>query len=266
MGRANGNHVAHAHKAIGKKAVVYNNDLNKLNIGAFSPGLQDAFVTIAACARGGDNISGEIVGIESMLTHHVEISFDDFRKMTNLSMRGDGYLIEMMEKFGKEIASLQYQLILPTKIIGGSLFPLYEIDKVTRTLKVAVSPSLSYILNDTDRNFTEFMVEDHCNLTGKASKTLYRILCQWKGQGYTKWYGIDELKTVFGCTEYTTKNFLCELRKAIKELTDKKSFRNLEMVLKRDGSQKGAPISDVQFKFSKSKYASVIIPKGEKHE
>ena len=249
------------HKKIGKKAVVYNNDLNKLNIGMFSPGLQDVFVTIAACARDGDEIGGQIVGIENMLTHHVEISFDDFRKMTGLSMRGDGYVVEVMEKFGKDIASLQYQLILPTKIIGGSLFPLYEIDKETRTLKVAVSPSLSYILSDTDKNFTEFLVEDHCNLTGKASKTLYRILCQWKCQGYTQWYGIDELKTVFGCIDYDNKNFVRELRKAIKELTDKKAFRNLTMDFKKDRSQKGAPISDIQFKFSKTKYTPVLVAK-----
>ena len=249
----------HVHKTIGKKAVIYNNDLNRLNIGAFSPNLQDVFVTVIACSRDGGEISGEIVGIENMLTNHAEISFDDFTKMTGTTVRGDGYLIEMMEKFSKEIASLQYKLILPTKIIGGSLFPLYEIDKEKRTLKVAVSPSLSYILNDTDKNFTEFMVEDHNKLVGKASKTLYRILNQWKSQGYTCWFTIDNIKDVFGFDSYTTKNLLAELRKAIKELTSKKSFRNLKMELKKEGGKKGAPaVTAIRFTFSRTKYAPVL--------
>ncbi len=163
-----------------------------------------------------------------------------------------------MEKFADQLVCLRYKLVTPEKIIGGSIFPLYEIDKVNRVLKVGVSPSLSYILSDTDRNFTEFMIHDHNKLKGKYTKTLYRILCQWKNAGHTQWFDIEELKEVFGADNYDIKNFIRELKKAIDELSRKGSFKNLKMDFQKDSHKQGSPVKAVKFSFKKSAYAPVI--------
>ncbi len=251
--------ISYIHKRIGKKAAIYNNDLNRLNIGAFPGIVQDVFVTVIACCRSGE----EILKDDLCLTHYTEISFDDFRRMIKCTERGDKNLTQIMERFADQLVGLRYKIINPERIIGGSLFPLYEIDLEKRVLKVTVSPSLSYILNNTDSNFTEFMVEDHTRIKGKNAKTLYRILCQWKQQGHTKWYDVNELKNVFGMDNYDTKNFIRELKKAMAELSQRRAFYNLDIDFKHDNHYKGAPIREIKFTFKKT-FCALVDKKREK--
>ncbi|MEJ7147107.1 replication initiation protein, partial [Staphylococcus capitis] len=48
------------------------------------------------------------------------------------------------------------------------------------------NPDLKFVLNDITRNFTKFELKELTNLKSSYSKTMFRLLKQYKHTGYLK--------------------------------------------------------------------------------
>ena len=64
-----------------------------------------------------------------------------------------------------------------------TLFNYFEFNTDNRTLDVQVAPMFEYIVNKLTANFTVYELAEFTSLKSTYSKTMYRILKQWKTLG-----------------------------------------------------------------------------------
>ncbi len=66
------------------------------------------------------------------------------------------------------------------------LFNHFKIHKTEKYLEISTNPDLKFVLNDIIRNFTKFELKELTNLKSSYSKTMFRLLKQYKHTGYLK--------------------------------------------------------------------------------
>ncbi|MCK6221760.1 RepB family plasmid replication initiator protein, partial [Staphylococcus capitis] len=66
-------------------------------------------------------------------------------------------------------------------------FNHFKIHKTEKYLEFSTNPDLKFVLNDITRNFTKFELKELTNnLKSSYSKTMFRLLKQYKHTGYLK--------------------------------------------------------------------------------
>lgn len=75
------------------------------------------------------------------------------------------------------------------------LFQKFKINKDNETLSVKVSADFEYILNQLNMNFTNWRLEDFIDLKSSYSKTLFRLLKQYRTVGKRR-FTIQEFRTL----------------------------------------------------------------------
>lgn len=122
-----------------------------------------------------------------------------------------------------------------------------------------VNPQFEYILNQLTANFTAFELSEFIALSGKYTKTLYRLLKQYRttGKAYFEW---EEFCRIMDIPE---KFAMCDIDKrilkpAIKELSKERNlfdqvrvpFKNLAYEKeKAKGRGRGGKVSGITFTF-----------------
>lgn len=217
--------------------VRYNNKLNDLENGTLSAVEQNLFFYI--CARAREH--GEDI---------IEISFDSIRERTEFSACGDTALIQSLKETNKNILKMPYEYVTDDNvIIQGGLFSEFIINPHKRTLSIKINKDLLFLLNNLDKNFDEWELEDFVDIKSIYSKRIYRMCKQWRSVGRTPIYQIDDFRKRLAIpNSYPNKLLLPRiLEPAHKDLS--KYFHNF-MVTVHKGEGKGSPITGVSFKFS----------------
>ncbi|ENM9933429.1 replication initiation protein, partial [Salmonella enterica subsp. enterica serovar 1,4,[5],12:i:-] len=92
-------------------------------------------------------------------------------------------------------------------------------------IELKVNPRFEYIVNEVTKNFTGFKLEEFIALNGKYTKTLYRLLKQYRitGKAYFEW---EEFKRIMDIPEdYEIHNIdKWILKPALKELTKERNL------------------------------------------
>lgn len=130
---------------------------------------------------------------------------------------------------------------------------------IFKKLTLKVNPDFEHILYELTGNFTAFELSEFVNLSGKYTKTLYRLLKQFRttGKAYFKW---DEFCNIMDIPE---KLAMCDIDKrilkpVIKELTKEGNlfdqvrvpFKNLAYEKeKTKGRGRGGKVSGITFTF-----------------
>lgn len=131
------------------------------------------------------------------------------------------------------------------------LFTDFEIDRDKQTLTVTVNKKYAYLLNEFTEGFTRFDFQEFMLLSSKYSKTIYRLLKQWRSEGkYT--VSIEDLKKYTDCPKDMENRYFMRdvVRKSIKELNDKECFADLKVTSSR-GRTHGGPLATLTFTFRK---------------
>lgn len=127
------------------------------------------------------------------------------------------------------------------------LFPTFDADGDANTLTVRVNPDFRFLLNELTKNFTQFELQEFTELNSKYSKTLYRLLKQFRSTGE---YHVkaDELYRLLGCPEsYDNRKIMQKIiNPTIKELQREFPTLSCEPVRART---KGRPITGYHFTF-----------------
>ncbi|HEB9122582.1 TPA: replication initiation protein [Campylobacter jejuni] len=130
---------------------------------------------------------------------------------------------------------------------------------IFKKLTLKVNPDFEHILYELTGNFTAFELSEFVSLSGKYTKTLYRLLKQFRttGKAYFKW---DEFCNIMDIPE---KLAMCDIDKrilkpAIKELTKEGNlfdqvrvpFKNLAYEKEKTaGRGRGGKVSGISFTF-----------------
>lgn len=152
-----------------KDLVKYHNDLNTISIKNWSAEEMNFFF-------------GIISKIRDKGTKEMTLNTDEIKDLIDYSDRNYRW-VATLDKVTDKIAGLRYVERTSKRIANFALFQRFIIDIENKTLNVKVSDDFEYIVNKLTKNFTVYELAEFTNLKSVYSKTMYRILKQWRTVG-----------------------------------------------------------------------------------
>jgi plasmid replication initiation protein len=100
----------------------------------------------------------------------------------------------------RNLLGLQYKWIDESGRRGAyyNVFKMVEWDDDTETVDVEVFESFQHIFENLQREFTVFSLAEFLHIKGKHTKTLYRLLKQWRTVGSTPTFPLEKVRFLFG--------------------------------------------------------------------
>lgn len=217
--------------------VKYDNYLNKLYFKGFKAVEFDLFMTL--CSK-----------LKNEGTSNIVLSFSELKRISGDTKHSNKDFVDSLKNMNEKLMKVTCSLELDDKIIMFVLFPTFEIDLKKQVLIVAVNEKFQFILNELVKNFTRFDLTEFVQLDSKYSKTLYRLLKQFKYTG-TYRIALNELREKMDCPiGHANKQFIQKiLNPAIDELREKKCFESL-MCSIQYAHTRGNPVEGFIFSFS----------------
>ena len=254
--------------------VKYHNDFNKIKLPSFTELEQNLLFRI-------------ISKVKENKDEYIFIERKEIRKWVQKKDLSNYELYQKLKKLRNNFFKADFTIIRKTPIpeknlvreeeITTNLFKIFwisairmldESDYVTKEnfselegITLQVNTEFAYLINELTANFTAFELEEFIALSGKYTKTLYRLLKQYRNTGYLKmeW---DEFFRVMDIPENYRQTDIDEriLKPAIKELTKKRNlldqvrvpFENLTFTkIKSKGRGRGGKVIGIEFSFKK---------------
>lgn len=238
-----------------EELVRYHNDLNSLSMRQWTAEEMDLFFSIV------NRIQDKGTGI-------LELDTNDLRVLANSEQRTYRW-VDTIEKFTNKAMNLIYKEDTPDVLYVSRLFARFKYDKNTDNLEVKVNDDFEYIVNKLTANFTVYELAEFTSLKSTYSKTMYRILKQWKSLG-EKEFNIDQFRELLDIPKsYTSNNIKQRVIKPIeKELPQ--YFTGLKIKPIKKNTQ-GTPVIAYRFtwqpqKSSNQKWIADKYKKNPKHK
>lgn len=218
--------------------VKYDNYLNGLKFSGFSP--IDFNFLMALCSRMRDKETNEL-----------KFSFDELREITGYKQTSIKKFVSDLERMNEKLMRIICKIKTETKTIMFILFPTFITDSEEQTLTISVNEKFKFILNEIVRNFTRFELNEFVRLDSKYSKSLYRLLKQFKSTGKFE-VSIKDFREKVDCPEsYTNKHIMDKIIKpSLQELQS--CFDNLQCETKY-ARKRGRPVVGYIFTFTPEK-------------
>lgn len=206
--------------------VKYHNDFNKIQLPSFTEQEQNLLCGIISKIR------------ENPINQSIKLTPQELIKFSteNLTNKALGDMLFILRnKFFKA----DFMILIEDKerdFIGKEIINLFESFKLwydkkdtefkhLLEIELKVNPRFEYIVNEVTKNFTGFKLEEFIALSGKYTKTLYRVLKQYRttGKAYFEW---EEFKRIMDIPEdYEIHNIdKWILKPALKELTKERNL------------------------------------------
>lgn len=255
--------------------IKYHNDFNRVKLPALTELEQDLLFTILAKVK--DKGSGNMI----------ELFPNDLKINERLNSRQ--YLTDVMDSLKTKFFKANFREIIETEteIIDKTINLFqemqihyvkrnpddgYDTNKLFNRVVLIVNPRFAYLVNEITQNFTVFELSEFVSLNGKYTKTLYRLLKQFRttGKVYFKWEDFLELMDI---PKYKQIGEIERdiLKPAIKELTRERHlfdqirtpFKNLTYEKKKQKGTRGrgGKVIGITFTF---KPESITMQKLEK--
>lgn len=232
------------------EVVKYHNDLNTVVMRNWKPVEMNIFFGIIAKLRDKD-------------TRKVIFSTDELREMTDTAgnkniNRWNKAMIEVSQK----VSQLNYYYEDEERYVLMMLFSMFEVNKKEQTLTVQVSEHFDYVLNQLNATFTSYELREFTELRSSYSKSMYRLLKQWRTVG-KKRFSVDEFSMLLDIPNSYSKGMVD--RQIINPIIDELSnyFNNLK-VKKIKENTRGNPITHYEFTWTPEKTGQWIENKYKK--
>lgn len=223
-----------------KNLVKYSNKLNNIPLKGFTK--RDLNFFYSVCSQ-----------VYEKGTDLVELSFDE---IADLSAYGDrehpNRLRADLNDMRDKVLACTFSYETEEEDTKGNLFNTFTILKTKPKMKIRVNKDFQEFFNALAKEFTQFELEQYVQLDGVYSKALYRLLKQWRMQGHTQIYSVEDIKALLGTPNYKPKQLMDKIIKpAIDEIKKKKAYPNLWVDVQRDNHKRGKPITGYIFRFGK---------------
>lgn len=198
-----------------KEIVRYHNDMNRLNLGAFSSKELDLFFSI--CYR-----------LKELGTKEIILSFDELKNLTRENSNPKRFK-SYINNLNKNLSYLSYQLEIKENVFSRFvLFTNFTTDFNKNTLTIKVNDDFGYFLNNLVKEFTKFELEQFVNLKSSYSKNVFKLLKQWETKK-ERIFTLEEFKNLLGIPmTYTIDNINRRvLNQIMKELSP--YFKDLKL-------------------------------------
>lgn len=220
--------------------VKYDNYMNGLKFTGFTT--TDFNFLMLLCSKAHDEDIKKII-----------ISFDELRQKAAYTRTSIQQFRTDLERMNEKLMRVTCKLKTETKTIMFVLFPTFEIDVEQQTLTVAVNEHFRFILNELVKNFTRFDLNEFVKLDSKYSKTLYRLLKQFKTTGKYE-TRLDDFRKKIDCPESYSNKYVMDLiiKPSLEELQP--YFTDLQCTVQY-AHKRGRPVEGYVFMFKPEKPA-----------
>lgn len=211
--------------------------MNALKFRGFTP--TDLNMLMALCAK-----------MRNQETNVISFNFEELEEIMQYKRKSHNRFIEDLKSMNRKLMQVTCDLDIDDENIMFVLFPTFRTNEKEGKLSVSVNADFTFILNELTKNFTRFELKEFTSLSSKYSKNLYRILKQWRSQGVTKVYSVEEFRELMDIPKsYGNKHIM---DKVIKPSFDELQpyFSGLEVNIKR-AKKRGAPLEGFIFSFDK---------------
>ena len=152
-----------------KEIVKYHNNLNSISMRGRTSEEMNFFFTIISEIR--DKGIAEI-----------ELSTDKIKDLIDFKDRHFRW-VKILETIADKIMGLRYIEKTENEIAYFNMFQRFKINIPEKTIQIKVSDDFEYIVNKLTSHFTVYELAEFTSLKSTYSKTMYRILKQWRTVG-----------------------------------------------------------------------------------
>lgn len=214
--------------------VCYKNDFNTVPLRNFNSKEMDLLFSICSKIREKGNNS-------------IELTFEDLKELSDYKMTAIKHFIKDIENIYDKLINLNFKVGTDTEFTKFVLFNKYSVSETKGTVTVSVNEEFKYILNELTQNFTKFELEEFTELKSSYSKTVYRLLKQYRSTGYVL-FEIENFRNLL-CIPKSYQ--ICDIDRNIISV----SLRELscyfkDLKINKIKAKKGRKITHIEFTFS----------------
>lgn len=237
-----------------QEIVKYHNDFNKIKLPSFTELEQNLLFGMLVKIKNNSECEFSANELRNFVSDKNPTNAELFNYANTLGekfFKADFTEIRKINE--KEMAKTTYNLFKEYTIF----FLNYENEKVLTRIKIEINEIFAYLVNELTANFTRFELAEFIALSGKYTKTLYRLLKQYRQTGWVQW-DFKEFKDILDIpSDYEMCNIDQRILKpAIKELTQEQNlfdfgkripFQNLTYKKIKKGGNK---VTAIRFDFT----------------
>ena len=151
--------------------VVYKDELNTVPLRNFNSKEMDLFFAICSQLR---NKNLDVITFD----------FEELRELSDYKYTAYDRFIKDIEGVYDKLIQLNIKIGTPTEFTKFVLFTQYTVSAKSEKITIQVNTNFKHILNDIFGDFTKFELEEFTTLNSSYSKTVYRLLKQFRQSGY----------------------------------------------------------------------------------
>lgn len=235
-----------------KEMVQYDNSLNKIAFTDFTA--TDYNFLMALCSR-----------LKDKGTKEISMTYKQIKEITKYPAKTDNVrFVDDLSGMNRKLLKITLGYENEERLEVFVLFTRFVIDKVKKTLTVSVNERYIYLLNELTSQFTKFELETFNELSSKYSKTLFRLLMQYRKTGFVRISKDDLTRILCIPKSYNTNDTIRKiLEPSINEIGPYIEDLNMEIIRE---STRGKPVKEFIFTFKKSnkqQMERILEPKAE---
>ena len=237
--------------------VNYQNDLNAITMRKWT--VKEMDILFAVIAK-----------IRERSTNEITFSFGQLKELTQFKKNiTKQEFIDELDKITDKILDLKVKINSPGRTSKYNLFQTFDTFENEEQLVVAVHPKFEYIFNRIGMEFTQFELQEFIGVSSTYSKSLYRLLKQYRTTGWWK-VTIEDFKELLDVPKSYKSSHIDQkiLNPAIKQLggSDEHAlFKNLK-VTKNKKKGRGGVLTGYTFTFQAEKTDDWVEGKFKKQQ
>ena len=231
---------------MGNEIVKYNNDFNNQALRNFSSEELNLLVTF-------------FHKLKEKGTDVIEYSFYELKKLIMLekNMTVKEFTNTIMN-VNKKLLSLNYTYRENNTIVQMAIFKTFKINLDEQILMISLNEDFRFLLNDFNKEWTRFELEEFVNLKSSYVKEFYRRMKQFRKTGFWR-CSIYEFRYLMDIPEnYKITNIDTRVLKPImRELGEKYNLK-IEKKYGFSGGRGRSRVTGFEFKFSTEKKVDIV--------
>ena len=231
---------------MGNEIVKYNNDFNNQALRNFTAEELNLLITL-------------FHKLKEKGTNILEYSFYELKKLIRLekNMTTKEFVNTIMN-VNKKLLSLNYTYRENNTIVQMAIFKTFKIKLDEQILMISLNEDFRFLLNDFNKEWTRFELEEFVNLKSSYTKEFYRRMKQFKNTGFWR-CSIDEFRYLMDIPEnYKITNIDTRVLKPImRELGEKYNLK-IEKKYGFSGGRGRSRVTGFEFKFSTEKKVDIV--------
>lgn len=175
----------------------------------------------------------------------------ELAELANYTITYNKLYEDTMTKLADKVGELKYWKKTDNSLVTMPLFTYFKADWTKdlsdMTVEVEVNKRFEYILNEwNEGNWTQFMLDEFTEIQSTYSKTLFRLLKQWRIKGVRE-FSTEEFKQLMDIPKSYSSGMITSriINNAVQDLQS--YFKNLKVKVLKSNAR-GTPI--IGFKFT----------------